>query len=195
MLYAVGLGPGDKKLLTLRAVEVIKKVDEVIVPGKMAHGLIKDIKDSRIVEFPMGSGESVAKDLAKEIVEKRHDVAFCCLGDPMIYSTFHHLYREIAKIDPDYDVEVIPGITSASSALARGKIFVESGMLITTPEFEKPDVVVVMKAKKPKEIERKLRSNGFRDFWFFERLFMEGEKTGKDLPEKADYFSMVVAKI
>ncbi len=195
MLYAVGLGPGDKKLLTLKALEVIKEVEEVIVPGKMAYELIKDIKDSRIVEFQMGKGSDAAKNLAKEIIEKKNDVAFCCLGDPMLYSTFHHLYREVLRLDPNYDVEIVPGITSVSSALARAKVFVERGMIITTPEFKKPDVVVVMKAKNPREIGERLVSEGFRNFWFLERLFMEGERTGRELPEKADYFSIVIAKL
>lgn len=194
MLYAVGLGPGDKKLLTLKAVEIIKKVDEVIVPGKMAYELIKDIREPRIVEFPMRSADRVAKALAEEIAFKSCDVAFCCLGDPMLYSTFHHLYSELIKINPKIEVEVVPGVTSVSCALAKAKIFVEKALLVTTPEFSNVDVVVVMKSKRPLEIEKKLKKDGFSDLWFIERMFMESEKVTKDFPESADYFSMVVAR-
>ncbi|MEM4702066.1 MAG: SAM-dependent methyltransferase, partial [Archaeoglobaceae archaeon] len=122
-------------------------------------------------------------------------IAFCCLGDPMLYSTFHTLYREIVELNPEFEVEIVPGISSFSSALAKTRVFVEKGIMITTPEFEKPDVLVVMKAKKPKEIENRLRNMGFKNFWFLERMFMNGEKMSRELPERADYFSIVVAKL
>ncbi len=194
MLYAVGLGPGDKKMLTLKAVEIIKKVEEVIVPGKMAYELVKDIREPRIVEFPMRRAEKVVKALAEEIAHKSGDIAFCCLGDPMLYSTFHHLYNELIKINPKIEVEIVPGITSVSCALAKAKVFVEKSLLVTTSEFLEADVVAVMKSKKPLEIAKKLRDQGFSDFWFVERMFMEGEKVTKVLPENADYFSLVVAR-
>lgn len=194
MLYAIGLGPGDKNLLTIKAVEVIKKAEEVIVPGKMAYELVKDIREPRIVEFPMGSADRVVKSLAEEIAFKSCDVAFCCLGDPMLYSTFRNLYNELVKINPKIEVEIVPGITSVSCALAKAKIFVEKALLVTTPEFSEADVFVVMKSKKPREIAEKLKSKGFADFWLVERMFMEGERITKNLPENADYFSLVVAK-
>lgn len=194
MLYAVGLGPGDKGLLTMKAVEVIKRADEVIVPGKMAYELVEDIREPRIVEFPMGNADKVVRSLAEEIAFKSSDVAFCCLGDPMFYSTFHHLYKELLRINPGIEVEIIPGITSISCALAKARVFVEKSLLVTTPDFAETEVVVVMKSKKPKEIAEKLREMGFADFWFVERMFMQGERITSDLPETADYFSIVVAK-
>ncbi|MDW7989815.1 MAG: SAM-dependent methyltransferase [Archaeoglobaceae archaeon] len=195
MLYAIGLGPGDKKLLTLKAIEIIMNVGEVIVPGKMAYDVIKDIREPKIIEFPMRESEVVVKKLAEDIVLKNHDIAFCCIGDPMLYSTFHNLYREIKKIDPNFEIEVVPGITSVFCALAKSKIFVEKGLLITTPDFKEPDVIVVMKAKRPREIGEKIMSMGYRDFCFLERISMNGERMSRDLPEKADYFSIVVAKL
>ncbi|MEM0316281.1 MAG: precorrin-2 methylase, partial [Archaeoglobaceae archaeon] len=77
---------------------------------------------------------------------------------------------------------------------AKAKVFVEKALLVTTPEFHREEVVVVMKSKKPKEVAEKLKNQGFSDFWFVERMFMEGERITKNLPESADYFSLVVAK-
>ncbi|AGK62199.1 cobalt-factor II C20-methyltransferase [Archaeoglobus sulfaticallidus PM70-1] len=194
MLYGVGLGPGDKKLLTLRAVEIIKEVDEVIVPGKMAYELIKDIREPRIVEFPMGKSEEVARSLAREISERDDDTAFCCIGDPIFYSTFHHIVEELLAINPEAEVEVIPGVSSINSALAKTRTFINNSMLLTTQDFFDVDVAVVLKAKRSKEVVEKLKERGFNEFILIERMFMDGEKVYESIPNRADYFSVLIAK-
>ncbi len=194
MLYGVGLGPGDRKLITFKAVEVIEKVDEVIVPGRMAYDLVRDIREPRIVEFPMGNSEKVAKDLATELAHRDDDVAFCCLGDPMFYSTFHHVVEELLKLRPDYEIEIVPGVSSISAALALAKIFVSYSLLVTTQDLSELDTVVVLKAKKPVQLERKLREQGFARFTLLENMFMDGEKIHMKMPERASYFSVLIAR-
>lgn len=195
MLYGVGLGPGDKKLLTLKAVEVIENSDEVIVPGSMAFEVIKDIRKPRIFEFLMGKGIEASKELGKELAKRSEEViAFCCLGDPTLYSTFHHLWKEVTMANPEAEVEIIPGITSASSALAKSKTFVDSSMHVTSQDFYEEDTIAVMKAKKPKEIEQELRKLGYNHFVLLERMYTEEERITDELPEKASYFSVLVGK-
>ncbi len=194
MLYGVGLGPGNGKLITLRAVEVIREADEVIVPGRMAYDLVKDIREPRIVEFPMGGSEQVAKDLAAEFAGREDSIAFCCLGDPMFYSTFHHVVEELLKLRPDYRIEIVPGVSSISTALAFGKVFVSRSLLVTTQDFGELDTVVVLKAKKPAELERKLRGQGFTSFILLENMFMDGERVRTEMPEEAGYFTVLIAR-
>ena len=69
MLYGVGIGL-HKSHLTLRAIEIINEADEVIVPGKMAYNIVADVRKPRIVEFPMGYGNKVAKKLGKELANR-----------------------------------------------------------------------------------------------------------------------------
>ncbi|HEX59035.1 MAG TPA: precorrin-2 methylase [Methanomicrobia archaeon] len=195
MLYGVGLGPGDKELLTLRALRVIKEADEVIVPGMRAYSLVADIREPRVVEFPMG-GAVAAKKLGEELAERceSEDVAFCCLGDPLLYSTFHDTAAEVLKRNPKVEVRIIPGVTSFSAALAELGVFVDSSLLVTTADFEDADVVVVLKATRPRDIEERLRKKGYKRFMLVEKLFMEGARVLRgEMPERASYFSIVVA--
>ena len=193
MLYGVGLGPGDRKLLTFRAVEVIQEADEVIVPGKIAYSIIKDISNPRIVEFPMGGSEEVTKKIGREIAGREDErIAFCCLGDPVFYSTFHRVVSEVLRNNPGIKVEIVPGIPSFSCALGKTLTFVNGSMLLTTQDFSDVDVAVVLKAKRSEKIEMELRRKGFDRFLLVERMFMDGESVYSTIPERSDYFSILI---
>ncbi|MCS7130356.1 MAG: precorrin-2 C(20)-methyltransferase [Archaeoglobaceae archaeon] len=192
MLIGVSLGPGDPELLTLKAIRVIKEADEVIVPGENAEKLVKPYREPRVVEFPMGKGREVAKRLAIELVDRieREKIAFCCIGDALLYSTFSELAEEVLKLNKNAKIEIVPGISVVFSALALTKTFVKKSLLITT-NFEE-EVVAVMKAKKSGEIAEKLREMGYKEMKFVERLFMDGQKISTDIPKEADYFSLIL---
>ncbi len=192
-LYGVGIGL-DKSHLTLRAIEVIKEADEVIVPGNMARNIVADVREPRMVEFPMGKSEEVAKKLGEELATRcvNERIAFCCIGDPVFYSTFHHVVDEVLRINPEVDIEIVPGITSVTASLAKAKVFVNESVLITTQDFAQTDVAVVLKAKKPREIAEKLKTMGFKDFILVENMFMDGERILKVMPERASYFSVLI---
>ena len=196
MLCGVGLGPGDPKLITLKAVEVLKAVNEVIVPGKLAESLVRCIVKPRVVKFTMGGSKENIVELAKELADRcvREDIAFACLGDPMFYSTFHHLVEELISINSDIKIEIVPGIPSFTTVFSRIKVFVDSPLLITTLKDGNIGYVVVSKATKPKEVCEYLKKMGMKKFYLAERMFMDGEKVEKidRPPEKADYFTIIV---
>jgi len=196
MLFGVGLGPGDPKLITLKAVEVLKSVNEVIVPGKLAESVVRHIVKPRVVNFTMGGSRESIIELAKELADRcvREDIAFACLGDPMFYSTFHHLVEELINVNSDIKIEIVPGIPSFTTVFSRIKVFVDSPLLITTLKDSNIGYVVVSKATKPKEVCEYLKKMGMKKFYLAERMFMDGEKVEKiDSPqEKADYFTIIV---
>ncbi len=134
-VYAVGVGPGDPELLTLKAVRILGRCSVIAVPKgrrdgeSMALGIIgkavglagKEILD---IHFPMVKDLSpkalapAAQTILDE-VKKGKDVAFVTLGDPSIYSTFFRIRQALLFMEPALEVEIVPGITAITAAAAR----------------------------------------------------------------------------
>lgn len=130
-LYGVGVGPGDPKLMTFKAVEVLKACPIIAVPtsgegSSLALSIAKPyIEDQEILTcyMPMTRDKDileknhhiVTQDIKKYLDEGK-DVAFLTLGDPTIYSTYMYIHRRI--VDLGYETEIIPGISSICSVAA-----------------------------------------------------------------------------
>jgi len=191
VIYGVGIGPGDPELLTLKALRILRDVDRVVVPGELAGKVLEGLVDFEVVEFPMGRSEEVARNLAKEFVEFDGDVAFACLGDPTIYSTFQHVYEEMVRLDPKVEVSIVPGVPSFTAMLSKLKLFIDFPVLITTPKKDRYEGVLVLKASRPKEVCDWLRSLGFERIRLARRVFMEDEEI-IDCDAGYDYFTVAV---
>ncbi|RQD78044.1 MAG: precorrin-2 C(20)-methyltransferase, partial [Halanaerobium sp. MSAO_Bac5] len=117
-LYGIGVGAGDPKLLTLKALETLKKVDYIFTPVsaasttksnalKIIDSLAKDAllqPENKIIELNF----DMAKD-QKELAESRlkaaekinekltedKEAAFITLGDPFLYSTYTYIMKKI----------------------------------------------------------------------------------------------------
>ena len=143
-LYGIGVGPGDPKLLTLRAKEILDQVDVIFCPKgdeggtSWARSIIEATTsaDKEFVElpFPMTRDKNVlktywekaAKRIAEEIAKGKQG-AFITLGDPFIYSTYIYLLRTLLQNFPDIEVETIPGISAFNAAAARAQIPLAQG--------------------------------------------------------------------
>ena len=103
-LYGIGVGPGDSKLLTVKAVEAIRAADMIITPktekkeGSVAFNIAKPYISDKTAILPMVF--QMSRDMAaveKQWAENRKIIAekldegknlvFLTLGDPMLYST------------------------------------------------------------------------------------------------------------
>jgi len=130
-LIAVGCGPGDPDLLTVKAVKAIQNADIIMCPtskeGKPSIALsaissiLDKTKNQEIVNlvFPMtkdkktleSTWEKNSKILAEGVLTGKN-VVYITIGDPYLYSTWIYLHREISKNYPEIKITVIPGIVS-----------------------------------------------------------------------------------
>jgi precorrin-2/cobalt-factor-2 C20-methyltransferase len=143
-LYGIGVGPGDPDLITVKAIKILKRVDIIYSASssKNKHSLAFDIVSKHIppdtpsvfLSFPMTLNKDEAKKYwlshAQKILDdlsKGKNVAFLTLGDPLTYSTFGYLMKSLYQLNPDVDIEVIPGITSYQAAAATTRTVLAEG--------------------------------------------------------------------
>jgi precorrin-2/cobalt-factor-2 C20-methyltransferase len=141
-LFIVGTGPGDPELLTLKAVNTVKKCPVIISPRGLANGvstalsILKPVinltgKEIHELHFPMKKIKSGQEPDPEVLVAWRYaaetvlsaldggkDVCFPTLGDPAIYSTGYYLYQTICDLRHDVNGVFIPGVPAMSSCSA-----------------------------------------------------------------------------
>lgn len=138
-LYGIGIGPGDPKLLTLKAKEILDRVELVFCPKgdeggtSWARSIIEatTAAPKKFVEltFPMTRDQKVLRSYWQKAAEriaqelgKGNEGAFITLGDPFVYSTYIYLLKTLRRGFPKIEVETIPGITAFNAAAARAQI-------------------------------------------------------------------------
>ena len=116
-LTVVGFGPGSKGDMTLRAVEAIEKAD--IITGFTTY--VKILQEFFPDKQYKSNGMTKEVDRCRMAVEdamKGQDVVMVSSGDSGIYGMAAICYQVADEMDADIEMDVIPGITAASSAAA-----------------------------------------------------------------------------
>jgi precorrin-2 C20-methyltransferase/precorrin-3B C17-methyltransferase len=229
-LWGVGLGPGDSDLVTVKAARVVGEAD-VVAYHCAQHGnsialgvagpylregqLREELRypvTTETTDHPGGYRgaldefyESAAQRLAVHLRAGR-SVALLAEGDPLFYSSFMHMHKRLVG---EFAVEIIPGVTSPSAAVAAvGLPWVEADETTTILPGTLPrdelvrrlrdaDAVAIMKLGRTFETVREaLEIAGVADrAWYVERASTERQRVVpvRDVDATSvPYFSMVV---
>lgn len=116
-VYVVGLGPGNLKEMTIRAMEAIQDSD-VIVGYNVYIKLIKKLLKGKEVLSSGMKKELERCKTALEFAKKGRRVSLVSSGDAGIYGMAGPLLEMNTKQDNPVEVEIIPGISAANAAAA-----------------------------------------------------------------------------
>ena len=219
-LWGVGVGPGDPQLMTLKAVEVLRQCDAVAVPRRdkneclalsIALGAVPELMDKPTIEVHMpmtkdpealeqGFREGTAS--LRDALDAGKTVAFLTLGDPTVYSTYSYLHTRIKAMG--YRTEIVPGISSFSSAAAaldrplcqgREALHIIPATYGVEEALEYPGVKVLMK-NNVGETRKALLGRGL-DVQMVENCGLPQEKryfSLEEIPENGGYYSLMIVK-
>jgi len=150
-LFGLGLGPGDPELVTLKALRLLRAATVVAYPApqggdSFARSIVAEwiAPEQReiAIPFPMRPGppptelyDAAAATIAGEL-DRGHDVAFLCQGDPFFYGSFAAVFTRLA---PRYRVTIVPGVSSLVACAAAA----------AAPLVQRDETVIVIPATLP----------------------------------------------
>ncbi len=134
-LVGVGVGPGEPDLITVRAVEALRRADVVVAPSSApdavgrAEAIVRQVAPEVAVVrvafdmSPSRLARDISIDKAAGVVcgfcEKGNEVAWITLGDPLVYSTFPSVAEAVKRLRPSTVVCQVPGIMAFQALAAR----------------------------------------------------------------------------
>ncbi len=130
----VGVGPGDPSLLTIAAVDAIKKAKVIVFPisddnkKSFAAEIVKKytkFKKNVPIIFPMARKDfdpdeiwSIAVEKIVKFIKNGESVVLLCLGDTSIFASSSNILRIIKHDYSEIITKTIPGISSLSATAA-----------------------------------------------------------------------------
>ncbi|HZA74400.1 MAG TPA: SAM-dependent methyltransferase, partial [Propionibacteriaceae bacterium] len=135
-LYAVGVGPGDPELVTLKAARLIRaapviayhsgthgrSIARTIVADLVAPGVVEELLEYPVTteggaDYYAAMAEFYDTSAARLVahLEAGRDVVVLAEGDPLFYSSYMYLHDRLAD---RFSCEVVPGVTSMTASAA-----------------------------------------------------------------------------
>lgn len=115
-IYVAGIGPGDYESMTIKVERILRGCDVIIGYTVYVELAERFFPGKVFLTTPMRQEEERCRMAFLEAM-KEQTVAMICSGDAGIYG-MAGLVLEIGKDFPEVSVEVVPGITAASSGAA-----------------------------------------------------------------------------
>jgi uroporphyrinogen III methyltransferase / synthase len=130
-VFLVGAGPGDPRLITLRAVDCLKQAG-IVLFDYLVNPEILDYapKSAELISLghhQRGSGMSPERIIEKMISAAKQGKTVVRLknGDPLVFARFAE--EKAALDDASVPFEIVPGVTSGLAAAASAEIPVTHG--------------------------------------------------------------------
>lgn len=112
-IYIVGIGPGKEEMMTVEAIRALEEADIIIGYTVYTKLLGERFAGKEMMSTPMRK-ERERCQLCFEEATKGKQVALICSGDAGIYGLASLMY-EMGREYPETELNVIPGVTAASS--------------------------------------------------------------------------------
>ena len=140
-LTAVGVGPGDSELITVKGMKAIQSADLIFVPRSrngeqsLALRIAQPWLDKQqVVELPLPmtrnaeqlipAWQAAAGQIAAVFKAQANPAAqgvYLLLGDPLLYGTFTYIWAELTHQHPGIGIEIVPGVTSFAAGAAQAQ--------------------------------------------------------------------------
>ena len=183
-VYLVGAGPGDPKLITLRAVELIKKADVVLYDRLVSKKILAMIPKHAVSIYV---GREVGDDtthqentneLMVKYAQLKKSVVRLKGGDPIIFGRGGEEAEFLKSFNVKY--EIIPGITSGIGSATYAGIplthrqFASSVVFVTGHEDPEKKTEVVKWKKLAKSVDTIVIMMGLSRIEVISRKLIEG---------------------
>ena len=183
-VYLVGAGPGDPKLITLRAVDLIKKAD-VVLYDRLVSKKILDMIPKRAVSIYVGRAvgddtthQETTNELMVKYAKLKKSVVRLKGGDPIIFGRGGEEAEVLKSFNVKY--EIIPGITSGIGSATYAGIplthrqFASSVVFVTGHEDPEKKTEVVKWKKLAKSVDTIVIMMGLSRIEVISRKLIEG---------------------
>ncbi len=131
----VGVGPGSREYLTSKSLAAIDS-SEVVLGWDLDILPVKDlVTNKRIFLQDVSNFGRVAEEAARYSLDEGKDIAILRIGDPCVSSGLSGLLKVFAN----FDIEVIPGISSIQTAAALCKINIDDSAIVSFHEYGDPE--------------------------------------------------------
>lgn len=143
---AVGVGPGDPDLITVKALKTMERADLILVPvaasgrtsvaDTVIRAHLKELETVPVV-FPMtrdeGARDALLRGQLEELRPRWRDaesVVLPVIGDSALYATAAYLYDAWRELEPSVELELVPGVSAHSLAASRACRFLALGSAV-----------------------------------------------------------------
>ena len=154
--FGIGVGPGDPGLITLKAVEILKQVNVIFtvtsrqskrsISGAVVNSIEGISGEQKQLTFAMTNDWEDRMNLIRknaqiilDELKQKKDCVFATIGDPLTYSTYGYLMKELLRLEPKLVIKTVPGVNSWSALAAESNtILVEDEeKLCIVPSYNK----------------------------------------------------------